>query len=131
MCYNFLLLLACCFYAYKARSVPGNFNEARFYVASVYTTLLFILAALPLYLTSGTAIIVVTSVSLVLLVNGYVTLACVYLPKIYAITFKKVGDQDENSVIQNRARASSILQSRGGRSFGFSGDDNRVHPSGS
>ena len=130
MCYNCVLLIACCFYAYKARNVPGNFNEARFYVASVYTTILPIVAALPMYFTAERAIIVVVSITLVLIINGYVTLACVYLPKLYAITFKKFDDQEVNMADQSRTGIGNTIQCR--RPFvlsGSSGSDNKVHPS--
>ncbi|XP_071805083.1 metabotropic glutamate receptor 4-like [Asterias amurensis] len=120
MSYNFALLGACCFFAYKARNVPGNFNEARFYVASVYTTLVPILAAMPMYFTADNAISLAISICLVLIINGYVTVGCVYLPKLYIATFKKVTEQENN-------HQSLSVQSR--RTFVLSGDSNRVHPS--
>ncbi|XP_033642663.1 metabotropic glutamate receptor 3-like [Asterias rubens] len=121
MCYNFLLLLACCFYAYKARSVPGNFNEARFYVASVYTTLVPIVAALPLYLTADKADVLAFSISLVPVINSYVTLACVYLSKLYAVT---VGYQQPATEDQHRTGTFQTRFLKVG-----SGNTAKVHPS--
>ncbi|XP_022099974.1 metabotropic glutamate receptor 4-like [Acanthaster planci] len=94
MCYNAVLALACSLYAYKARNVPGNYNEAKFYAASVYTTLVLSLAALPVYFIAETALALAVSLSLVPIMDGYVTLLCIYLPKLYVVIFKKLGDGD-------------------------------------
>ena len=129
MCYNSFILLACCVYAYKARNVPGNFNEARFYVASVYTTLLPIVAALPMYVKAERAITLAVSISLVPIISGYVTLACVYLPRLYAITFKKIGGADENRSMgePSRGAVSSCIQTR--HTFMLSRGGNKIGPS--
>ena len=85
--YNAVLIVACCYYAFKARKVPSNFNESKFIAVSVYSTLIFCLAAIPLYTTANSVAQKIGVISVTLLVNIYVTLLCLYIPKLYAIHF--------------------------------------------
>ncbi|XP_022086570.1 metabotropic glutamate receptor 3-like [Acanthaster planci] len=89
--YNPLLILACCYYAIKARKVPSNYNESKFIAVSVYSTLVLCLAAVPVYTTAVAVLQKVATLCLALLLNAYLTLVCVYLPKLYAILFVKEG----------------------------------------
>ncbi|XP_071805082.1 metabotropic glutamate receptor 4-like [Asterias amurensis] len=129
MSYNFLLLLACCFFAYKARNVPGNFNEARFYVISIYTNMLPIAAAVPLFLYAEQVIHIAVAVCLMPIFNGYVTLLVVYIPKLYVILTKKTdeGGRDRSLGEPSRMGISSTPQDR--RSFVMGkGSGNKVQP---
>lgn len=92
--YNLVLVVACCYYAFKARKVPNNFNESKFIAGSVYSTLILCLAAFPLYSTAVDAIQKVAAISAAILINAYLTLACLYLHKLYVIRF--LGDEDMN-----------------------------------
>ena len=85
--YNFIIISACCGFAFKARRVPSNYNESKFIAVSVYSTLLVCLAAAPVYTTAVVAKQKVATLCMVLLVNAFLTVSCVYLPKIYAIRF--------------------------------------------
>ena len=85
--YNLLLILACCYYAFRARKVPDNFNESKFIAVSVYSTLILCLAAIPLYSTATSVVQKIASVSMAVLLNAFLTMVCVYLPKLYAIHF--------------------------------------------
>ena len=82
---NLLLVLACCYYAFKARKVPSNYNESRFIAISVYSTLVFGMAAVPVYITAATVLQKVATLCVAILLNAFLTLFCVYLPKLYAI----------------------------------------------
>ena len=84
---NLLLILACCYYAFKARKVPSNYNESKFIAVSVYSTLVFGLAAVPVYVTADHAPLRVAVVCGALLLNAYLTVVCLYLPKLYAVRF--------------------------------------------
>ncbi|XP_072027409.1 metabotropic glutamate receptor-like [Amphiura filiformis] len=104
--YNSLIILSCCYYAFKARKVPDNYNESRFIALSVYSTVVVCLAAVPVFATATTVLQKVATISFVLLVNAYITLICLYLPKIYAIYFDK-GETETNNgmnMLQNRNR---------------------------
>ncbi|XP_071793019.1 metabotropic glutamate receptor 1-like [Asterias amurensis] len=85
--YNLLLILACCFYAFKTRKVPSNYNESKFIAVSVYSTLILCLAAVPVYTTAVAVIQKVATLCMALILNAYLTLVCVYLPKLYAVRF--------------------------------------------
>ena len=85
--YNLLLILACCYYAFKTRKVPSNYNESKFIAVSVYSTLVLCLAAVPVYTTAVAVIQKAAALCVALLLNAYLTLVCVYLPKLYAVRF--------------------------------------------
>ena len=85
--YNLLLVLACCYYAFKARMVPSNYNESKFIALSVYSTLVLCLAAVPVYATAIAVLQKVATLCLAVLINAVLTITCVYLPKFYAARF--------------------------------------------
>ncbi len=85
--YNGLIIIGCCFYAFKARSIPDNFNESKFIGVSVYSTVIICLSALPMYNLAVRVEQIVGALCVSLLANTYVTLLCLYLPKLYAIRF--------------------------------------------
>ena len=87
--YNLLLILACCYYAFKARRVPSNYNESKFIALSVYSTLVFGTAAVPVYITAQYTLQKVATFCVAILLNSFLTLFCVYLPKLYAILLGK------------------------------------------
>ena len=98
--YNAIILVACCYYAFKARRVPYNYNESKFIAISVYSTLIVCLAAIPVYTTATSVAQKIGALSVVLLVNTYLTLLCLYIPKLYAIRFasEEVQNPVQNSV---------------------------------
>ena len=103
--YNLLLILACCYYAFKTRKVPSNYNESKFIAVSVYSTLVLCLAAVPVYTTAVTVIQKVATLCTALLLNAYLTLVCVYLPKLYAVRFvKDVRVMDWNNSLQESTK---------------------------
>ncbi|XP_064627917.1 metabotropic glutamate receptor 3-like [Lineus longissimus] len=87
LAYNVLLVLVCTYFAFKVRKVPDNFNESKFIGFNVYTTLILFMAFIPTYLTSASLIQKSLFLILCLLVNTYVMLTCLFLPKLYAVGF--------------------------------------------
>ena len=85
--FNMIILIACCYFAFRARNVPSNYNESKFIAVSVYSTLIICLAALPVYATAIDVSQKILTLTVALLSNTYLTLGCLYLPKIYAIHF--------------------------------------------
>ena len=85
--YNLVIIIACCYYAFKARKIPDNFNESKFIAVSVYSLLIVSLAAIPVYSTATSVAQKIGALSVVLIVNTYLTLFCLYIPKLYAINF--------------------------------------------
>ncbi|XP_072018310.1 metabotropic glutamate receptor 8-like [Amphiura filiformis] len=97
--YNAVVIVACCYYAFRARGVPDNFNESKFIAVSVYSTLIVCLAAIPVYITATDVAQKIGALSVPLLYNTYLSLCCLYLPKIYAIHYKSM-DNDQGSMIK-------------------------------
>ncbi|XP_038071228.1 metabotropic glutamate receptor 3-like [Patiria miniata] len=85
--YNLVLILACCVFAFLARKVPDNYNESKFIGVSVYSTLLACLAAIAVYYTARDVSQKVAAICLAVLLNAFLTVGCVYIPKLYAIRF--------------------------------------------
>ncbi|XP_022091855.1 metabotropic glutamate receptor 4-like [Acanthaster planci] len=83
--YNLLIIVGCCYYAFRARHVPDNYNESKFIAVSVYSTLVLCLAVVPVYQTSDDIHMKIATLSLALVINAYVTLVCLYMPKFYII----------------------------------------------
>ncbi|XP_038070536.1 metabotropic glutamate receptor 4-like [Patiria miniata] len=83
--YNLLIIIGCCYYALRARHVPDNYNESKFIAVSVYSTLVLCLAVVPVYQTSDDIHMKIATLSLALVINAYVTLVCLYMPKFYII----------------------------------------------
>ncbi|XP_016317777.1 metabotropic glutamate receptor 5-like [Sinocyclocheilus anshuiensis] len=83
--YNGLLIMSCTFYAFKTRSVPANFNEAKYIAFTMYTTCIIWLAFVPIYFGSNYKTITMCfSVSL----SATVALGCMFVPKVYIILAK-------------------------------------------
>ena len=82
----------------------------------MYSTLIVCLAAVPVYSTAVIVLQKVATLSMALLLNAYLTLVCIYLPKLYAIHFAV---DEDLSVVTWRANTVSVN----------SLSNNQVHPS--
>ncbi|XP_046341525.2 metabotropic glutamate receptor-like [Haliotis rufescens] len=85
--YNLVLVVVCCFFAFKTRKLPDNFNESRFISMCVYTTLVLWSAFIPSYFTADRQYLKTVMLSIVLILNNIVALCFLYLPKIYAAIY--------------------------------------------
>ncbi|XP_038071267.1 metabotropic glutamate receptor 4-like [Patiria miniata] len=95
--YNLALILVCCYYAFMTRRVPDNYNESKFIAVSVYSTLVVCLATVPVYVTAVAVVQKVATLCAAVLLNGYLTLVCVYMTKLYAVKFVPKQQQDVHS----------------------------------
>ena len=86
--YDLVIVIACCYYAFRARKVPSNFNESKFIAVSVYTTLIVTLGSLPVLRKADIVEEKIATLTVFLLLNTYLALVCLYLPKFYAIRYK-------------------------------------------
>ncbi|XP_022790396.1 extracellular calcium-sensing receptor-like [Stylophora pistillata] len=82
--YIVLLAVICTFYAFKARALPENFNEARFIGFSMYILLLSSETYLPIDIGIEGSIAINITCALILL-SSYGILICMFGPKIYVI----------------------------------------------
>ncbi|EDO43154.1 predicted protein [Nematostella vectensis] len=82
--YFILMSLLCTFYAFKARKLPENFNEARYIGFSMYVLLLSWVAYYPVdSALEGSYITIVACATG--LVMAYGLLGCMFLPKVFVI----------------------------------------------
>jgi hypothetical protein len=102
--YNLLLILCCGTYGYLTRKLPENFNESWYIFVSVSTTSFIWVIFLPTYFTTFYAHHQMALLALSLILNAYVTLLCLFVPKIYAIVFLA---EDQQNII---SKTSSIVQ---------------------
>ena len=82
--YTSFLAVVCTFYAFKARKLPENLNEARYIVFSMYILLLSCISYYPIYigLTGSSA---TNLICFMTLLSSYRLLACMFGPKMYVI----------------------------------------------
>ena len=104
--YNTIVIMACCYFAFRARQVPSNYNESKFIAISVYSTVIVCLAAVPVYSTAIDVAQKILTLIVALLFNTYLTLACLYLPKIYAIHF--AGEKAQKTWRTQTERSGSV-----------------------
>ncbi|XP_038073557.1 metabotropic glutamate receptor 4-like [Patiria miniata] len=108
---NLAIITACCYFAFRARKVPDNYNESRFIGISVYTTLVLCLAAIPVYTTTNRVLPKVATISLAVTLNSYLSLVCLYLSKLYVIVcgYKVQPSTNRGSfTLQNAASTSAF-----------------------
>lgn len=86
LCYLILLTVMCIFYSFKARNLPGNFNETRYIGLSLYILLLSWLAYFPINSAlKGWYVAIISSATASL--ASYGLLGCIFGPKIFIILF--------------------------------------------
>ncbi|KXJ23722.1 Extracellular calcium-sensing receptor [Exaiptasia diaphana] len=96
LCYMIVIALWSTFYSFRARNLPGNFNEAKYIAFSMYIILLSWIAYFPVgYALQGWYVAVVSCATS--LVSGYGVLGCIFFPKLYVI-FMHPGKNTRDSV---------------------------------
>ena len=83
--YNVIFITMCGFYGYITRKLPENFNESGFIFVSVSTTIFSWLVFLPTYFTVYSSKHKALILALCLLLNGFITVICLFAPKVYAL----------------------------------------------
>lgn len=112
--YTSFLAIVCTVYAFKARSLPENFNEARYIAFSMYILLLSAVAYYPLDIgLSGSQATNLTAAGTLL--SSYGLLGCMFAPKIYVI-FQK---PEQNTVVAASSQVSEF-------SFSSNNKKNRI-----
>ncbi len=85
--FNLFLLLLCTVVGFLTCKLPDNFNESWYIFFSVSTTLFIWIAFLPTHMLAFYAYHKAALLALALILNAYVTIACLFLPKVYALFF--------------------------------------------
>lgn len=106
LAFNLVIILSCAILGFLTRRLPQNFNESWYIFVAVSTTLFTWLIFLPTYFTAKNAIYRVILLISSLLLNGSITLVCLFVPKVYAVYF-----YDENLLkyIQSQAPGPSTV----------------------
>ena len=96
--YNLLLLILSTYFAFLARKVPENFNEAKFINITLYTIIIIWLALIPTYLGTAQLGSIYQTVSLVIaiILSATTTLGCLFMPKVF-ILFKQLIKREKDS----------------------------------
>ena len=109
--YNFLLLMATLYFAFRTRKIPQNFNETKFINLTMYTLCVLWLAFIPTYYATANLGTIYQTGSLVLaiILNATVTLCILFVPKVYFIFARKETEHfTQSSNYTTTKRISSI-----------------------
>ena len=89
--YNFILLILSTYYAFRARKVPANFNEAKFINVTLYTICIIWLAFVPIHFSTTGLGVLFRTVTLVLgvIFSAGTTLGCLFVSKV-VILFARI-----------------------------------------
>ena len=91
--YNFILIMICTYYGFRARKIPSNFNEAKSIAFSMYATSVMIIVFFVVFVVlanaSSNEILQQAIQSYCVVLLGNVILFCFFAPKIYNVIFQR------------------------------------------
>lgn len=102
--FNLLLMVVCAHHAFRTRNLPANFNETKYIMFSIYSTVLLWLSFLPTYYTAKRYTDKALALAVALLFNVLSSLTFIFLPKLYAVYFLP----EEETNIRSQFRASGV-----------------------
>ena len=96
--YNLILLILSTYFAFLARKIPENFNEAKFINITLYTIIIIWLAFIPTYFATAKlgSIYKTSSLVLAIILSATTTLCCLFVPKV-SVLFKQLVKQKGES----------------------------------
>ena len=106
--YNCLLLLITSYFAFRTRNVPQNFNETKFIFFTMITLCILWLAFIPTYIAASTTLGVIYQTGalvLAIILNAFVTLSILFVPKIYFLF--SVMRKEQHEEVENLEHFSS------------------------
>lgn len=95
--FNILLILVCAILGYLSRKLPENFNESWHIFLMAATTFFMWMVFIPTYFTTFYAYFQTLLLSLCLLLNAFITLCCLFVPRVYAVFYVSI---DQMAVVQ-------------------------------
>lgn len=104
--YLIFLSLLCAFYAFKARTLPENFNEARYIGFAMYILLLSWITFYPVQTSLEGWYVAVVSCTTAL-VSSYGLLGCMFAPKVYVIL--RHPEQNTPQFMRNELRTANSI----------------------
>ena len=97
--YTLIVAFLCTYYAFKARGIPDNFNEARYIGFSMYILLLSSLAYYPVAFAFESWYVTIVSCTTTLL-TSFGLLGCMFGPRIYILFFQSQQNTIESIRLQ-------------------------------
>ena len=116
--YNLLLLILSTYFAFLARKIPENFNEAKFINVTLYSIIIVWLAFIPAYIATANVQTVFQTVFLIaaIVLSASTTLFCLFMPKIFLLFNEMIKTKKENmegTVKTNQMSATSGMAMSG------------------
>ena len=100
LAYNLCLLILSTYFAFRARKVPENFNEAKFINVTLYTIIIIWLALMPTYFATASielgTVFQTASLILAIILTATTTLVTLYVSKV-VILFARISKEKEES----------------------------------
>ena len=103
---NLALILVCSILGYLSRKLPENFNESWYIFVSVSTTLFSWMVILPTYFSAFYAYQQMALLAFCLVLNAYITMGCLFAPKLYAVVY--IDEDRLNAKSLNSTRVHSL-----------------------
>ncbi len=95
--YNLLLLILSTYFAFLARKIPENFNEARYINVTLYTIIIIWLAFIPIFLATANlgSLYQISSLVTAIILSASTTFCCLFAPKLIRLASMVVKGQRE------------------------------------
>lgn len=113
--YNLLLLILSTYFAFLARKIPENFNEAKFINVTLYTIIIIWLAFIPTYFATAKlgSEYQTSSLVIAIILTATTTLCCLFAPKVLLLVSQLIKRRDEDnpnsSVFTTKSTKSSVV----------------------
>lgn len=101
--YNLLLLILSTYFAFLARKIPENFNEAKFINVTLYTIIIIWLAFIPTYFATAKlgSVYQTSSLVIAIILTATTTLCCLFAPKVLLLMSQAVKKRADTEDIPN------------------------------
>ena len=109
-CYNLLLMFMCTVFAFKTRSFPRNFNEAKHIGITMYITCSFWIIFIPTYFNTKTSAWRVFFACSLFIVAGCVNLLGLLLPKVIIIILAKASEEAIHASAESGGESGESMQ---------------------
>ena len=102
--YNLILLLLSTYFAFLARKVPENFNEAKYINVTLYTLCIIWLAFISTYIATIKFgdVFQVTSLMIAIILSATTTLVCIFVPRIVLLISRLKEKQNNSTATVNQ-----------------------------
>lgn len=103
--YNLLLLILSTYFAFLARKIPENFNEAKFINVTLYTIIIIWLAFIPTYFATAKlgSVYQTSSLVIAIILTATTTLCCLFAPKVLLLISQLVKRKEKEDIPNSSA----------------------------